>query len=108
MQKTRTTFVEDDGVTHVTWNTGDAIGLFTKEQNNLQYTALNDGDETKFGALGEKITATEGEKVYAYYPYSIGTENLQQVKLPSLAFQHYKRNASERDFNDLAIGTCEE
>lgn len=104
--KTRTTFVEDDGVTHVTWNTGDAIGLFTKEQNNLQYTALNDGDETKFGALGEKITATEREKVYAYYPYSIGTENLQQVKLPSLAFQHYKRNASERDFI-YAIGTVD-
>ena len=63
MQKTRTTFVEDDGInTCLLWNTGDAIGLFTKEQNNLQYTALNDGDETKFGTLGEKITATEGEK----------------------------------------------
>ena len=103
---TRTTFVEDDEVTHITWNTKDVIGLFTKEQSNLQYMALNDGDETKFGALGEKITATEGEKVYAYYPYSIGTENLQQVKLPSLAFQHYKKNASERDFI-YALGTVD-
>ena len=90
--KTRTTFVEDDGITHVTWNTGDAIGLFTKEQNNLQYTALNDGDETKFGTLGEKITATEGEKVYAYYPWIGGSENPQKMKLPDIQFQSYNNN----------------
>ena len=90
--KTRTTFVEDDGITHVTWNTGDAIGLFTKEQNNLQYTALNDGDETKFGTLGEKITATEGEKVYAYYPWIGGPENPQKMKLPDIQFQSYNNN----------------
>lgn len=94
--KTRTTFVEDDGITHVTWNTGDAIGLFTKEQNNLQYTALNDGDETKFGALGESLKAIEGEKVYAYYPYS-GVASQNPI-IPNIAGQYYKKNTSEYDF----------
>ena len=90
---TRTTFVEDDGVTHVTWNTGDAIGLFTKNQNNLQYTALNNESETKFSASGEKIMAKEGEKVYAYYPYSGDTENPQKIKLPNIGFQGYYDNS---------------
>ena len=84
--KTRTTFVEDDGITHVTW-IRRCYRIIYEEQNNLQYTALNDGDETKFGTLGEKITATEGEKVYAYYPWIGGSENPQKMKLPDIQFQ---------------------
>lgn len=86
---TRTTFVEDDGVTHVTWNIGDAIGMFTKRQNNLQYTALDDGSETKFSALEETIAAEEGDEVYAYYPYSHNTQDSQKVKLPNIENQPY-------------------
>lgn len=94
---TRTTFVEDNGTTHVTWNTEDAIGLFTDEQSNLQYTAMNAGSETQFSATGDKLKATEGKTVYAYYPYSY-RENQQRVKLPNLLAQNYKENASEQDF----------
>lgn len=94
---TRTTFVEDNGTTHITWNTGDAIGLFTDEQNNLQYTAVNAGSETQFSATGDKLKATEGKTVYACYPYSYG-ENQQRVKLPNLLAQKYKENASDQDF----------
>ena len=89
---TRTTFVEDDGVTHITWNMGDAIGLFTKEQNNLRYTALNDGKEAKFGTSEESIRAMEGEKVYAYYPYIENSESLQKIKLPNIQEQFYNSN----------------
>ena len=53
---------------------------------------MNDGDETKFGTLGEKITATEGEKVYAYYPWIGGPENPQKMKLPDIQFQSYNNN----------------
>lgn len=94
---TRTTFVEDNGTIHVTWNTEDAIGLFTDEQSNLQYTAMNAGSETQFSATGDKLKATEEETVYAYYPYSY-SENSQRVKLPNIASQEYKENASEQDF----------
>ncbi|WP_181990747.1 leucine-rich repeat domain-containing protein [Bacteroides cellulosilyticus] len=95
---TRTTFTEDNGTTHVTWNTEDAIGLFTKEQNNLQYTALNEGNEAKFDATWEKLKAVEGETVYAYYPHSYQTDNLQRIKLPNLISQYYQENASKQDF----------
>ncbi len=96
---TRTTFVEDNGTTHVNWNTGDAIGLFTDEQDNLQYTALDEGNETNFSAVGEKLKAAEGKTVYAYYPYSYEYgENQHRVKLPDLFVQNYKENASEQDF----------
>lgn len=94
---TRTTFVEDNGTTHVTWNTGDAIGLFTDEQNNLQYTAVNAGSETQFSATGDKLKATEGKTVYACYPYSY-SESSKKIQLPGIAFQKYKENASEQDF----------
>lgn len=95
---TRTTFTEDNGTTHVTWNTEDVIGLFTKEQNNLQYTALNEGNEAKFDATWEKLKAVEGETVYAYYPHSYQTDNLQRIKLPNLISQYYQENASKQDF----------
>lgn len=94
---TRTTFVEDNGTTHVTWNTEDAIGLFTDEQSNLQYTAMNAGSETQFSATGDKLKATEGKTVYAYYPYFY-SESRQRVKLPNIVDQQYKENASGQDF----------
>ena len=94
---TRTTFVEDNGTTHVTWDTGDAIGLFTDEQNNLQYTAQSTGSETQFNTTGEKLQAAEGKTVYAYYPYS-KSESQQKIKLPNIAVQQYKENTSEQDF----------
>lgn len=95
---TRTTFTEDNGTIHVTWNTEDEIGLFTDEQTNLRYTAQKEGSETEFKTTEEKLQAGEGEKVYAYYPYSYESENKQIVKLPEIAWQSYKENASDYDF----------
>ena len=95
---TRTTFTEDNGTTHVTWNTEDAIGLFTKEQSNLIYKALSAGNNTKFEATGERLKAIEGETVYAYYPYSYGAENQPIVKLPNSISQFYQESASKLDF----------
>ena len=66
---TRTTFVEDDGTTHVSWEKGDVIGLFTDKQTNLAYIAQNEGSSTEFKSSSEKLAATEGNKVYAYYPH---------------------------------------
>lgn len=95
---TRTTFTEDNGTVHVTWNKEDEIGLFTNEQMNLRYTAQKEGSETEFSATDEKLKATEGQKVYAYYPYSYESINKEAVKLPNIAYQSYKENASDYDF----------
>lgn len=95
---TRTTFVEDDGVTHVIWNEGDAIGLFTENQNNLQYVALHNGSETKFSAIEEQIAAKEGDEVFAYYPFSGDTENAQKVGLPNLTVQSNNKIFPNSDF----------
>lgn len=95
---TRTTFVEDDGTTHVEWKENDAIGLFTERQSNLQYLALSAGKNTKFSAVREKLEANEGEMVYAYYPSTWGIEGEFNVQLPNLTFQEYQENASNYDF----------
>ena len=95
---TRTTFVEDDGTTHVEWNIGDAIGLLTNQQNNLEYTALNNGSETKFTASGEKIVAAEGDKVFAYYPYKYNHNEDKNILYIGSRFQEYKENSSLTDF----------
>lgn len=86
---TRTTFVEDDGTTHVSWERGDEIGLFTDEQLNLRYAAQDEGNTTKFSSLSEKIAATEGDKVYAYYPYNIDNNGLK-VQLPDIVVQNFQ------------------
>lgn len=97
---TRTTYTEDNGTVHVTWNAEDKIGLFTDEQTNLQYIALQEGSSTKFSPFEEwnKLNATEGQKVYAYYPYSYTITNKKTVELPVIDKQYYKENASEYDF----------
>ena len=92
---TRTTFVEDNGTTHVIWDIGDDIGLYGDGQSNLQYRAQKAGATTEFRAVGQKLTAADGETVYAYSPYDGSMEN---VKLPDLLGQNYKENASDYDF----------
>lgn len=74
------------------------LGCLQKSKTNLQYTALNEGNEAKFDATWEKLKAVEGETVYAYYPHSYQTDNLQRIKLPNLISQYYQENASKQDF----------
>ena len=95
---TRTTFVEDDGVTHVSWNKDDAIGLITGNQTNLEYRALSEGSSCEFVNSGEKIKVEEGETVYAYYPYEYSTLSEDKVILPNTSLQEYEENVSEHDF----------
>lgn len=95
---TRTTFVEDDGVTHISWNKDDAIGLITRNQTNLEYRSLSEGNSCEFGNCGEKIKVEEGETVYAYYPYDYSTLSDDKVILPNTSLQEYEENISEHDF----------
>lgn len=96
---TRTTFIEDDGVTRVKWNKDDAIGLITEKQNNLKYKALNEGSSCKFETCEEKIQANEGETVYAYYPYTSEIKENKMIRLPNIIKQQYNdNNTAEKDF----------
>ena len=73
--QTRTVFTESDGVTHVTWKAGDAIGIYTPTQENLKYVAAADGSSTSLTADGTRLTAEEGDEIFAYYPYNVNAQN---------------------------------
>ncbi|WP_407934293.1 fimbrillin family protein [Bacteroides sp.] len=66
---TRTSFQDDNKVTHVKWNAGDCILLSSGKQKNLSYEALSiQGETTEFTAFGEELFVSEGDMVYAAYP----------------------------------------
>jgi len=69
--ESRTTFIDDEDWTHTHWVANDAIGLYTKDQSNVPYKAVSDGSYSEFVPQSYfSIIPEEGEKVYAYYPYS--------------------------------------
>lgn len=66
---TRTSFQDDNKVTHVKWNAGDCILLSSGKQKNLSYEALSiQGETTEFTTFGEELSVSEGDMVYAAYP----------------------------------------
>ena len=53
------------------WEAGDQIGVSTSTQNNVCYSAVTAGETaSKFTSTAE--APSEGETLYAYYPYSQG------------------------------------
>lgn len=73
---TRLSFSGDDKTTSVSWDIGDAIGIFTEEQFNLQYNVSSQQDGiTEFVAEYDVLIGKEGEEVYAYYPYGYTTDD---------------------------------
>jgi hypothetical protein len=70
LAQTRTAYSEEGGVTHITWNTNDAIGLFTNKQNNLKYVTPTKGTSIELTSVNEKLKAQEGDTVFAYYPFN--------------------------------------
>ena len=67
--ETKTNHTSENGVTSVSWVKGDNIGISTDNQINLHYTANSSAKATDFSAFSSKLQASEGDKVYAYYPY---------------------------------------
>lgn len=67
IQSSRTAYSSENGLTHVSWVEGDAIGLFSKDFVNYKYSALNSGTEAAF--QGTLFKANEGDTIYAFYPY---------------------------------------
>lgn len=82
---TRISYNDDGKTVHVTWNTGDQIGIYSKSQNNLGYTAQISGVFSNFYAEGEELKATGGEEVFAYYPYDrwLSEDKIKEIRLES-------------------------
>ena len=85
--ETKTSHSSANGVTTTTWVEGDKIGIFTELQENLCYIADRSGKSTYFSAKKTQIDAKEGEKIYAYYPYSSYGNSGKSFKLPNTQTQ---------------------
>jgi len=93
VQTSRTAYHSENGVTKVTWVEGDAISLFTKDSQNLKYSAEQSGEKTTFD--GVKFNVTEGDSILALYPYDayidkdkIKFSELSAGKLPIVDYQY--------------------
>lgn len=85
--ESRTTFVQGDGVIETHWEFDDPIGLWTDEQRNLSYKAVSQGKLSEFQPAGShKLKNTDGQKVYAYYPFTYKIKG-DSIKLPYT--EHY-------------------
>ncbi len=97
LANTRTTYQENGDVIHTLWESGDAIGLSTSGQNNLKYTANSAGTSTIFNTTNTTLDNVDKTKVYAYYPYSDASNNMEAA-LPDLSTQYYAEGKSNVDF----------
>lgn len=64
----RTSFQDNDTVTHVKWNADDCILISSGKQKNLLYRALESrSGTTEFIPDSQELSVSEGETVYATY-----------------------------------------
>lgn len=84
----RTAYSSDNGITNVSWVTGDEIGLFSPNKNNIRYIAENSSENSSFKAFDNSLLAKEGDSIFAYYPYSYGFRN-NKIVLPATSIQRY-------------------
>ena len=81
----RTTFVQGDGFIKMHWEVDDMIGIFTDKQTNLPYKATNAGKTTEFTPVNkaDQLEKLEGQTVYAYYPYTQESLDIDSIKMGS-------------------------
>lgn len=84
----RTSFIQDDDMTYTNWVEGDKIGLYTDSQVNLPYRALTGGATTEFIGEAETLERIEGGKVWAYYPYVSGSEQMISIPYTSVMYSN--------------------
>lgn len=96
---TRTTFIEDNNVTHVAWDKGDVIGICTNKQYNLAFSAEASSVETDFKSINEQLQVAEGDSVYAYYPklYGFSENDDFVVRIQGNSTQDYSINNGSFD-----------
>lgn len=81
---TRVAFSGNELVTYATWEEGDNIHLFSKNQGELVYRVekINDGEYTELKPLNEPLYAEDGDIIYACFNDNRPTGSLEtQVEL---------------------------
>lgn len=92
----RTLFTEDDGMTFVSWEVTDVIGIIAPNQNNLEYRVSNAGKTTELKAVAESLYSSEGDSVFAYYPYNHNTDG-NKIEIDNTC-QYHKENGNSCNF----------
>ena len=87
----RTSYTIGESSVTCAWVAGDTIALFSSSQTTpLLYVAKTSGSTTEFEALGEEISVSEDETVYAWYPYqSSKSSTYPNAYLPNIRNQYY-------------------
>lgn len=104
--QSRTAYSVGEGSVYVSWVAGDKIGLFSEGQpDQMCYQAVASGKRSDFMPEGSRLDRTEGDSVYAYYPYSDPysgsvAAGYPYAPLPYLFGQNYNNGlpAPESDF----------
>lgn len=104
--QSRTAYSVGEGSVYVSWVAGDKIGLFSEGQpDQMCYQAVASGKRSDFMPEGSRLDRTEGDSVYAYYPYSDSysgsvAAGYPYAPLPYLFGQNYNNGlpAPESDF----------
>ena len=96
----RTAYTSEDGVTKVTWLKNDAIGIVDEQGMQYQYLSADSGSITCFQiADSRKLNATEGDTLWAYYPYSLWSmAGKHQVSCNVSPIQKMSEGLAKNDF----------
>lgn len=101
--ESRTTFIQDGEWTHTHWMANDGIGLYATGQENLPYKAVSNGNYSEFAPSSvNTLTAEQGKKVRAYYPYSDKASG-NNVPLPYTIGQSSEKPAAAFMYSEATI-----
>lgn len=96
---TRTSYSVGETAVSVSWAVNDEIGLLTEKQPAvLCYKATSDGKQTDFVPVNTTLGGTDGQDVYAYYPYEYNSNiTYPYVPLPYIFGQNYRNGIPDPD-----------
>ena len=97
----RTSYTIGESSVTCAWAAGDTIALFSSSQTTpLLYVAKTSGSTTEFEALGEEISVSDDETVYAWYPYqSSKSSTYPDAYLPDIRNQYYNDGTLPSDLD---------
>lgn len=105
-EASRVVFEDGENTTYANWEVGNVITLFSGEQNNLHYSAINgDTDEgIQFvTTTNEVLKDLEGQKVYACYPNS--NDGISEISLSPTNLLDYNENPGKNIYCPFLYGS---
>lgn len=101
--ETKTLYTEGEKSVSVSWEAGDIIGIYTKQQQGVyRYSAQSSAKQSLFLPEGEQMDNYPGDSVYAFYPIQEGKPfEYPKIALPQLLSQHYNNGEFNSDYDFL-------